>query len=104
LSDDTQLEAWARAAAAGDRAAAERVLEAIQDRVFRLALRMLGHPQDAEDATQEILVVVLTHLGSFRGESALGTWVWRHPDYGAPAPILERVRALLASGRLELLQ
>ena len=69
--------AWVRAAAAGDREAAERVLRAVQDRVYRLALRMLGHPQDAEDATQEILVVVLTHLGTFRGESAFSTWVWR---------------------------
>jgi RNA polymerase sigma factor (sigma-70 family) len=38
---------------------------------------MLGHPADAEDAAQEILVIVLTHLGSFRGESAFRTWVWR---------------------------
>jgi RNA polymerase sigma factor (sigma-70 family) len=38
---------------------------------------MLGHPADAEDAAQEILIVVLTHLGSFRGESAFRTWVWR---------------------------
>lgn len=38
---------------------------------------MLGHPADAEDAAQEILVVVLTHLGSFRRESALWTWVLR---------------------------
>jgi RNA polymerase sigma factor (sigma-70 family) len=74
---DEQLQEWASAAAAGDRAAAERLLQALQDRIFRLAVRMLGHPQDAEDATQEILMVVLTHLGSFRGESALTTWVWR---------------------------
>src|SRR5258708_24462471 len=38
---------------------------------------MRGHPADAEDAAQEILIIVLTHLGSFRGESALTTWVWR---------------------------
>jgi RNA polymerase sigma factor (sigma-70 family) len=77
LSDNPQLENWARAAATGDRAAAERLLAALQDRIFRLAVRMLGHPQDAEDATQEILMIVLTHLGSFRGESALTTWAWR---------------------------
>jgi RNA polymerase sigma factor (sigma-70 family) len=67
----------ARAAAAGDRAAAADLLDAIKDGVYRLALRMLGHPADAEDATQEILVIVLTHLGTFRGESAFTTWVWR---------------------------
>jgi RNA polymerase sigma factor (sigma-70 family) len=64
-------------AAGGDRAAAEALLTSIQDGIYKLALRVLGHPSDAEDATQEILVVVLTHLGSFRGESALRTWVWR---------------------------
>lgn len=40
-------------------------------------MRMLGHPLDAEDATQEILVKVVTRLGTFRGESSLRTWVWR---------------------------
>ena len=63
-ASEEQLVAWVRAAAAGDRAAAHDVLRAVQDRVYRLALRMLGHPQDAEDAAQEILVIVLTHLGS----------------------------------------
>jgi RNA polymerase sigma factor (sigma-70 family) len=67
----------ARAAAAGDKAAARTLLDAIQDDVYALALRMLGHPADAEDAAQEILLIVLTHLGSFRGEGALRTWVWR---------------------------
>ena len=67
----------AKAAAAGDKAAAEEVLAATQDDVYALALRMLAHPADAEDAAQEILVIVLTHLGSFRGESSFRTWVWR---------------------------
>ena len=61
----------------GDRAALETVIGAIRDRVYNLALRMLWHPADAEDATQEILVRVVTHLGSFRGESAFHTWVYR---------------------------
>jgi RNA polymerase sigma factor (sigma-70 family) len=76
-ASEDQLAARVRDAAAGDRAAASEVLRAVQDRVYRLALRILGHPQDAEDAAQEILVIVLTHLGSFRGESAFSTWVWR---------------------------
>src|SRR4249920_2648966 len=80
MSDETRttnLAECARAAAGGDKVAAQAVLEAIQDDVYGLALRMLGHPADAEDATQEILVIVLTHLGSFRGESSLRTWVFR---------------------------
>jgi RNA polymerase sigma factor (sigma-70 family) len=75
--DETSLPQQVAAAAAGDRAAARAVLEAVQDDVYRLALRMLGHPADAEDAAQEILIILLTHLGSFRGESAFTTWVWR---------------------------
>jgi RNA polymerase sigma factor (sigma-70 family) len=38
---------------------------------------MLGHPADAEDATQEILIKVVTHLVTFRQESAFTTWVYR---------------------------
>src|SRR5882672_810061 len=74
---DAELATQARAAAAGDKLAVRIVLDAIKDNVYALALRMLGHPADAEDAAQEILVIVLTHLGSFRGESAFTTWVWR---------------------------
>jgi len=83
-----------RAATAGDKAAAGAVLDPVQDDVYELALRMLGHPADAQDAAQEILVTVLTHLGSFRGESAFKTWVWR-----IAANHLSRVRR----GRREVL-
>jgi RNA polymerase sigma factor (sigma-70 family) len=76
-SDSIDLESLARAAASGDKSAARALLESLQDGVYELALRMLGHPADAEDAAQEILIIVLTHLGAFRGESALRTWVWR---------------------------
>jgi RNA polymerase sigma factor (sigma-70 family) len=75
--DAAELGERARAAATGDRAAAQEILDAVQDDVYGLALRMLGHPADAEDAAQEILVIVLTHLSSFRGDSQLRTWVWR---------------------------
>jgi RNA polymerase sigma factor (sigma-70 family) len=66
-----------RAGAAGDKSAVRAFVEAIGDDVYELALRMLGHPADAQDAAQEILIIVVTHLGSFRGESAVRTWVWR---------------------------
>jgi len=69
------LESLADRASAGDRDALRRVVEALQAPVFRLSLRMLMHPADAEDATQEILVKVVTHLAEFRGQSALTTWV-----------------------------
>jgi RNA polymerase sigma factor (sigma-70 family) len=75
--DAADLAERAREAAGGDRVAAQKILDAVQDDVYGLSLKMLGHPADAEDAAQEILVIVLTHLVSFRGESSLRTWVWR---------------------------
>lgn len=66
-----------RAAVAGDRAALEEIVRTVQDPVYGIALRMLWHPEDARDATQEILVRVVTQLASFKGESALSTWVYR---------------------------
>jgi RNA polymerase sigma factor (sigma-70 family) len=66
-----------RAAAAGDLASADALLRAIEPGVFNLALRMLGNREDAADASQEILLRVLTHLGGFRGEAAFSTWVYR---------------------------
>ena len=65
------------AAAGGDRQALEDVLRLVADDIARLAQRMLWHPQDAEDATQEILVKVATRLGSFRGDARVTTWVHR---------------------------
>ena len=74
---EQDLEDLARRAAGGDRAALELLVGAITDDVYRLAIRMLGHPTDAEDACQEILIKVVTHLGGFRGESGVRTWVWK---------------------------
>jgi RNA polymerase sigma factor (sigma-70 family) len=74
---ERSLEELADRAAQGDRAALDALVQRIQDDIYRLALRMLGHPADAEDAAQEILVKVVTHLGTFRGESSFRTWAWR---------------------------
>jgi len=65
------------AAVGGNPAALERILGAAQDPVYNLALRFLWHPQDAQDATQEILIRIMTNLSAFRGESQFGTWVYR---------------------------
>lgn len=64
-------------AAAGDKAALETVLSGVQDMVFSLSLRMLGTFYDAEDASQDILLKIITCLPSFKGESAFTTWVFR---------------------------
>ena len=57
--------------------AAAELVRQLQTPIFNLALRMLGSVADAEDATQEILLLVLEKLPGFRGESALSTWVYR---------------------------
>ena len=72
-----ELSALIEKATAGDKAALETVLAGVQDLVFNLSLRMLGTFHDAEDASQDILLKVMTHLSSFKGESAFTTWVFR---------------------------
>jgi RNA polymerase sigma factor (sigma-70 family) len=64
-------------AKSGRETALEELVRLIQGRVYRLALRMLWHPEDARDATQEILLRVVTRLAGFRGEAAFTTWVYR---------------------------
>ena len=61
----------------GDAAALEALIVEVRDPVHRLALRMTACPEDAEDATQEILIKVMTRLDSFRGDAAVTTWVYR---------------------------
>jgi len=73
---DTSLNELARGAANGDQAALAEICTRLQGPVYRLALRMLGDPDDAKDATQEILIKAVTHLSSFEGRSALTTWVF----------------------------
>jgi DNA-directed RNA polymerase specialized sigma24 family protein len=51
---DETLEELVRRARGGDAAALEQVVRAVQDDVFGLALRMLGHADDARDAAQEV--------------------------------------------------
>lgn len=63
-------------ATSGDKCALETVVLSVQDLVFNLSLRMLGTFPDAEDAAQDILLKVITHLSSFKGESSFSTWVF----------------------------
>ena len=60
-----------------DSTAAERLLETYGDRVYRLALRITGNAQDAEEVVQDAFWSVLRHIDTFRGESALGSWIYR---------------------------
>jgi RNA polymerase sigma factor (sigma-70 family) len=73
----TTLEDLARQAVSGDRDALDRLVRELQGDVCGLALRMLWNREDAEDATQEILVRVVTRLAQFDYRSRLRTWVYR---------------------------
>lgn len=64
-------------ARAGSLAAIDEIIVLLQPGLYNLAVRMLGHREDARDACQEILLKVVTHLGGFRGEAAFGTWVFQ---------------------------
>jgi RNA polymerase sigma factor (sigma-70 family) len=61
----------------GSKDALEALISYSQGYIYNLALRMLQLPMDAEDATQEILIKLITHLGQFRGESTFSTWMYR---------------------------
>jgi len=74
---EESLEELVRRAREGDGESLERLVSGIQDRIYGLALRMLWHPEDARDATQEILVRIVTRLATFRGESSFSTWAHR---------------------------
>ena len=71
------LEDLARQAIGGDREALDRLVRALQSDVYGLAVRMLWNREDAEDATQEILVRTVTRLAQFDFRSKLKTWVYR---------------------------
>jgi len=63
--------------AARDERAFNELVRAYEQRVFRLLFRMLGRRDEAEDMAQEVFVQVFKAIGTFRGESKLGTWIYR---------------------------
>lgn len=64
-------------AAKGDRTAARELYDAHVERVHRLAYRISGDADLAEDLTQDVFVQVFRRLDQFRGESSFSTWVHR---------------------------
>ncbi len=57
--------------------AAQALVEAYGDRVYRLALRITGSREDAEEAAQDALWTVARKIDSFKGDSAFGSWLYR---------------------------
>jgi RNA polymerase sigma-70 factor, ECF subfamily len=73
MPNDISLEALI----AGDRAEFARLVDAYSSPIYRLGLRMLGTPQDAEDVLQNTFISALTHIQNFEGRSSLATWLYR---------------------------
>jgi RNA polymerase sigma factor (sigma-70 family) len=92
ISNAPTLEQLAGEAQRGSLRALDQLLSSVQHKIYTLAARMLWCPDDARDATQEILIKLATHLASFRHESAFMTWA-----YSVAANYLKSVRR----GRLE---
>lgn len=66
-----------RRAQTGDFAAFEKLVDRLQGRVYGVAYRILGQAQDAEDVVQQTFLSLIEHIDTFRGESAVATWVLR---------------------------
>lgn len=66
-----------RAHAAGDRWAFDTLVRRHQDRLWAVALRTMRDPEEAADALQDSLISAYRAAGSFRGDSAVTTWLHR---------------------------
>lgn len=62
---------------AGDRAEFARLVDAFSAPIYRLGLKILGNPQDAEDVLQNTFINALTHFAGFEGRSSISTWLYR---------------------------
>lgn len=62
---------------AGDRDEFARLVDAYSGPIYRLALKMLGDSQDAEDVLQITFIKALQHVSEFEGRSSLSTWLYR---------------------------
>ncbi|WP_285592557.1 RNA polymerase sigma factor [Kineosporia sp. NBRC 101731] len=71
-----RIDILARAAAAGDDAALNDLLAAIQPEVLRRTGKMLPHREDAEEAAQDALLQVARRISSFEGRSSFRTWLY----------------------------
>lgn len=75
---DDQADRWLVAQVrAGDRSAYEELVRRHRDRIYRIALRMLGSPADADDVAQDVVIQLWTALSGFAGTAAFTTWLYR---------------------------
>jgi RNA polymerase sigma-70 factor (ECF subfamily) len=71
------LEISLEALIAGDRSEFAHLVDTYSSPIYRLGLKMLGNPQDAEDVLQNTFINALMHLPKFEGRSSLSTWLYR---------------------------
>ncbi len=64
-------------AAGGDDSAFEQLVKIYEKRVYTIAFRMTGNPDDAFDISQEAFLRVYRSIGSFKGDSKFSTWLYR---------------------------
>jgi RNA polymerase sigma-70 factor, ECF subfamily len=95
--DDEEL---ARRAAHGERDALETLLALHLDRIHAICRRVLGHPEDALDATQEALIAIARGINRFDGRSRFTTWMYRVATNAALDEARRRRRRPLASEHL----
>ncbi|MHB1844088.1 MAG: sigma-70 family RNA polymerase sigma factor [Deltaproteobacteria bacterium] len=74
MMDDLEL---IRRAQAGEPSAMDEILARHEREVYRFGLRMCGDPEDAREVLQETLLGAFRHLGTFRGEAALSSWLFQ---------------------------
>lgn len=74
---DTNQEISLEALQAGDRAEFARLVDEYSTQIYRLALKMLGDEQDAEDVLQNTFMKALQSIDKFEGRSSLSTWLYR---------------------------
>ncbi len=77
LMEDRTDAALIHQARTGDREAFRGLVERHQDRVFGLAVTMLGNRTEAEDVAQEVFLKAYRNLAAFRGDARFGTWLYR---------------------------
>jgi len=75
--------------------AAEALITAYGDRAYRLAVRITGNQQDAEEAVQDAFWSVVRKIDTFRGDSAFGSWIYRIVSNAAYEKIRRRPRAFV---------
>src|SRR5438309_10203218 len=75
--------------------AAEALITAYGDRAYRLAARITGNQQDAEEAVQDAFWSVVRKIDTFRGDSAFGSWIYRIVSNAAYEKIRRRPQAFV---------